>query len=533
MGYKVLVTDKINEIAVKILEETCEVDYKPVLSAEELKTIIKDYDALMIRSSSKITEDIIAAADRLKVIGRAGVGVDNVDIDAATDKGIIVINSPEGNTVAAAEHTVAMMLAMTRHIPAADASIKSGKWERSSLTGKEIFNKTLGVIGFGKIGSRVSCTANAMGMKVLVYDPFVGKEIVEKACAHYAASLDDIWKSCDFITMHVPKNKDTLNLIDKDTIAKMKKGVKIINCARGGIINETDLADAILNGQVEMAAIDVFDKEPVEGSPLLKLGDKVVLTPHLGASTEEAQVNVAVDVAEQIRDIAQGLPARSAVNIPFLKPETLEPVRHYMALAENLGSLVRQVTAGAAQEIEIVACGELAGMEISPLMVAVTKGVLECSVEGVNYVNAPSLAQKSGLHFKKSTSTDSESYTGLLKVVLTTDKETNRTTGTVIGRDIPRILGINGYYTSIEPAEHMLFLPHIDRPGMVAQVATLLSKENINISMMQVGRKVRARAGGESIMILNIDDPVSGNIIKALQKIDGIYSAKYVNLRAR
>lgn len=532
MGYKVLVTDKINEIAVKILQDSCEVDYKPVLDAEELKTVIKDYDALMIRSSSKITKEIIASAARLKVIGRAGVGVDNVDTEAATDKGIIVINSPEGNTVAAAEHTIGMMLAMARHIPAADASIKAGKWERSGLTGKEIFNKTLGVIGFGKIGSRVTSVARAMGMKVLVYDPFVGKEIVEETGAYYAASLDDIWKSADFITLHVPKNKDTLDLINKDTIAKTKRGVRIINCARGGILNESDLAEAIRNGHVEMAAVDVFDKEPVEDSPLLKLGAKVVLTPHLGASTEEAQINVAVDVAEQIRDISRGLPARSAVNIPSLKPEALEPVRHYMALAENLGSLVRQVTAGVTEEVEIVACGELAELDISPLIVAVTKGVLECSIEGVNYVNAPRLAQKSGIHFKKSASTDAECYAGLLKVVLTTDKETNVTAGTVIGRDVPRILGINGYLTSIEPAGHMLVLPHKDKPGMVARVATLLSEENINISMMQVGRKVRGQAGGESIMILNVDDPVTVKILKELQKIDGIYDAKYVNLKA-
>ncbi|MBF0557805.1 MAG: phosphoglycerate dehydrogenase [Nitrospirae bacterium] len=533
MGYKVLVTDKINEIAVRILQPGCDVDYKPVVSGDELKAIIKDYDALMIRSASKITRDIIAAADRLKVIGRAGVGVDNVDIDAATEKGIIVINSPEGNTVSAAEHTIAMMMAMTRHIPAADVSIKSGKWERSKLTGQEIFNKVLGVIGFGKVGSRVASVAKSMGMKVLVYDPFAGKEIVETAGSSYAASLDDIWRASDFVTLHVPKNKDTINMINKDSIAKMKKGVKIINCARGAIVNETDLSEAIESGQVEMAAIDVFDKEPVADSPLLKLGGKVVLTPHLGASTEEAQINVAVDVAEQIRDMSQGLPARSAVNIPCLKPEMLEPVKHYMALAENLGSLVRQITTGATREIEVVASGELAGLEISPLIVAVTKGVLECSHEGVNYVNAPSLAQKSGIHSKKSVSTDSESYMGLLKVVLTTDRETNKAIGTIIGMDIPRILGINGYHTSIEPAEHMLILPHKDKPGMVARVATLLSAENINISMMQVGRKVRALAGGESMMILNVDEPVSGGILEQLQKIDGIYSANYINLRAK
>ena len=531
MGYKVLVTDQIDKIAIKILQDVCEVHYRPVITAEELATIIRDYDALMIRSASKVSRDLISVADRLKVIGRAGVGVDNIDIEAATEKGIVVLNSPEGNTVAASEHTIAMMLSMIRHIPAADFSVKEGRWERSKLTGKEVFNKNIGIIGLGKVGSRVASIVKAMGMKILVYDPFVGQDCIEGLGAYYATSLDDIWKSADFITLHIPKNKDTLNLINRDSIAKMKKGVIIINCARGGIINEADLAEAILNGQVEMAAIDVFDREPVDNSPLLKLGNRVVLTPHLGASTEEAQINVAVDIAEQIRDISQGLPARSAVNIPSLK--ALEPVKHYIALAENLGALVRQITSGAAREIEIVASGELAELDLSPLVVAVTKGVLCCNSEGVNYVNAPKLAERSGIHVKKSTSTDSENYLSLLKVILTTDKETNNAMGTILGKALPRILRFNGYHTSIEPAEHMLVLPHEDKPGMIAQVATLLSEENINISMMQVGRKVQAQKGGESAMILNVDEPVSLNILKQLQKIDGIYHADYVNLTAK
>jgi len=323
MGYKVLVTDEIDRIAVKILQDTCEVDYKPVLTADDLKAIINDYDAVMIRSASKITKDVLSEAKRLKVIGRAGVGVDNIDIDAATEKGIVVINSPEGNTVAASEHTIAMMLSVIRHIPAADVSLKQGNWERSGLMGKEVFNKTIGIIGLGKVGSRVATIVRAMGMKVMVYDPFVGKDRAEELGAHYVTSLDEIWSSADFITLHIPKNKDTLNLINRDAIAKMRKGVIIMNCARGGLINEADLAGAIQDGSVEMAAIDVFDKEPAGDSPLIKLGNKVVLTPHLGASTEEAQINVAVDVAEQIRDMARGLPARSPVNIPSLNPRPL------------------------------------------------------------------------------------------------------------------------------------------------------------------------------------------------------------------
>ncbi len=533
MGYKVLVTDEIDRIAVKILQDVCEVDYKPVLTADNLKSIIKDYDAVMIRSASKLTKDILSVAERLKVIGRAGVGVDNIDIETATEKGIVVINSPEGNTVAASEHTIGMMISVIRHIPAADASVKQGRWERSGLMGKEVFNKTIGIIGLGKVGSRVAVIGRAMGMKVLAYDPFVGKDRAEELGAHYVTSLDEIWRSSDFITLHVTKNKDTLNLINRDTLTKMKKGVIIINCARGGLINEADLAEAIKAGGVGLAAIDVFDKEPAGDSPLLKLGNKVVLTPHLGASTEEAQTNVAVDVAEQIRDMSLGLPARSPVNIPSFKPETFEPVKNYMVLAENLGAFVRQVTAGAAREIELVACGELAELDLAPLVVAVTKGVLCCSSEGVNYVNAPKLAEKKGIHVKKATSTDSENYLSLLRVVLTTDKETRKTAGTMLGRDIPRILGLNGYHTSIEPAEHMLVLPHKDKPGMVAQVAAVLSGENINISMMQVGRKVRGRAGGESIMILNVDEPVSDAGLLRLHNIDGIYDARYVNLNAK
>jgi len=531
MRYKVLVTDQIDEIAVKILRNVCAVDYKPVLSAEKLEKAIKDYDGLMIRSASKITKNILLAAPKLKVIGRAGVGVDNIDLEVATQRGIVVINSPDGNTVAAAEHTVAMILSMIKHIPTADASLKNGKWERANLVGKEVFNKTLGIIGLGRVGTRVAMITKVMGMKIMVYDPFISKKQVEELGAHYVTKLQDIWKAADFVSVHIPKNKDTTNLINKDSIAQMKKGVNIINCSRGGIINETDLAEAIQNGHVEMAAIDVFEKEPVEDSPLTKLGSKVVLTPHLGASTEEAQINVAVDVAEQICDMFKGLPVRSAVNIPALKPEILDPVKHYMPLAESLGLLVRQITSGAEQVIEIVACGELADLNLSPLAVAVTKGILRCSIEGVNYVNAPMLAEKRGISIKKSTSTDSESYLSLLKVILTTDKETNATTGTIIGKDIPRILRFDGYHTSIEPAEHMLVLPHKDKPGMIAQVASLLSRENINISMMQVGRKIRDQIGGESVMILNVDESVNDNILKQLQKIDGIYSARYINLK--
>lgn len=532
MAYKVLVTDKINSIAVKILEEACEVEYREKLSADELKAIIKDFDALMIRSASKVTKEIIEAAPRLKVVGRAGVGVDNVDLEEATKHGIIVINSPEGNTVAAAEHTIALMLSMSRHIPQADLSMKNRKWDRSKYEGTEVFNKTLGLIGLGKIGSRVAKTAVALGMDVLVYDPFITEEQVKQLGAKHTKNLNDVWPVADIITLHLPKTKDTINLINKDTIHKMKKGVKLINCARGGIINEADLAEAIKEGYVASAAIDVYDKEPVENTPLLDLGDKIILTPHLGASTKEAQINVAVDVAEQIRDIAKGGSARSAVNIPALKAELLEPVKHYMQIAENLGTIVREVTKGATKSIEIIACGELAHVDISPLVIAVAKGVLSCSKEGVNYVNAPLITKNLGITTKQSKSDDSANYLDMLKVVLTTDEDSNIAIGTMLAMNIPRILRINGYFLNIEPGKHMLLCPHHDKPGMIAKVANLCGEENINISSMQVGRREREQGSIESIMVMTVDEPVSEQTIEKLKALDGIYNAKYIKLNA-
>ena len=305
--HKVLITDKINEIAGNILAGVAQVDYKETLPEDQLAEIIGEYDAIMVRSQTKITPKILAAAKKMKIAGRAGVGVDNINVEEATQKGIIVVNSPEGNTAAAAEHTVAMMLAMTRHIPEADASIKSGKWERSKFTGSEVFNKTLGIIGLGKIGTRVARTALALGMKVIVCDPYTAQERIEEIGASYIKSLDEFWPLCDYISIHAPKNRETLSLINKNSLNRMKKGVRIVNCARGGIIDELALKDAIESGQVASAAVDVFEKEPVDpDNPLLSCKGHIVLTPHLGASTEEAQLNVAIDVAEQIRDVLSG-----------------------------------------------------------------------------------------------------------------------------------------------------------------------------------------------------------------------------------
>lgn len=526
---KVLVTDKINESAGKIIEAAAEVDFLPTMSEEELIKIIPNYEALMVRSQTKVTAKIIEAGKNLKIIGRAGVGVDNIDLEAATQKGIIVVNSPDGNTMAASEHTIALMLAMARNIAPAATSTKEGKWDRSKFTGTELYKKTLGIIGFGKIGSHVGEVALALGMKVIVYDPFTSREVVEKFGGEYIENLDEFWAKPDFITVHVPKTKDTLNMINKDTIAKMKDGVRLVNCARGGIMNEADLKDAINSGKVKGAAIDVYENEPnIAQCPLLECNGNIVLTPHLGASTTEAQMNVAIDVAEQIKEVLSGGSASSAVNIPSLRPDKLEPVKDYMGIAENTGELAVQLSAGAVKAIEITADGDLADVDIQPLEVAVLKGVLSSRLEGVNYVNAPVIAKKRGIDIISTRSKVKSNFAGRITVKLITDKETNIIAGALVTKDIPRIVKINEYEASIRPEKHVLIVPHTNKPSMIAQVAKVIGEKGINIGSMNVVQKNDKHE--ESIMIINIDSVVDDETLIAIEKIDGVHNPKYVKL---
>lgn len=530
---KVLVTDKINESAGKIIEQTAQVDFLPTMNEEELIKIIPQYDALMVRSQTKVTSKIIDAGTNLKIIGRAGVGVDNIDVDAATQKGIIVVNSPDGNTMAAAEHTVALMLAMARNIAPAACSTKEGKWERSKFTGTELYNKTLGVIGLGKIGSHVAEVSLALGMKLVVFDPYTSKEVVEKLGGEYISNLDDFWGKCDFITVHVPKTKETVNLINKDTISKMKKGVRLVNCARGGIINEQDLKDAIEIGQVGGAAIDVYENEPnITECPLIHCEGNIVLTPHLGASTQEAQINVAIDVAEQIKEVLSGGSASSAVNIPSLRPDKLEPVKDYMQIAENSGELAMQISDGMIKSIEITAQGSLADLDIQPLEVAVLKGVLSSMLEGVNYVNAPILAKKRGIDIISARSKVQCNFAGLLTIKLTTDKGSSIVAGALVAKDIPRIVKIDDYEASIRPQKHMLLVPHVNKPSMIAKVAQVIGENNINIGSMNVVQK-NDRHETESIMVINIDTEVNSVVLEEIEKIDGVHNPRYINLNAQ
>lgn len=527
---KVLVTDKINEIAKNILleGENIEVDMLSTKSENELCEIIGEYDALMIRSETKVTKKILESAKKLKIIGRAGVGVDNIDVDAATQIGVIVVNSPDGNTMAAAEHTIALMLSMARNVPAACASTKSGLWERSKFTGVEVFGKTLGIIGLGKIGSHVAQVALALGMKVVVCDPYTTKEAVEAIGGEYVAHLDDFWGKCDFITIHAPKTRETTHLINKNTINRMKKGVKIINCARGGIIDENAIKEGMESGQISAVAIDVYEEEPnITKSPLITIDGNVVLTPHLGASTSEAQLNVAIDVAGQIKDVLGGGSAKSAVNIPSLKPEKLEPVKDYMQLAENIGELAQQISKGNLKSIEIIAKGKLASLDVSPLETAIIKGIFSPFMS-VNYVNAPLLAKQKGITVTTSKSETSGDYIGLITVKLITTEAESLVSGALIAENIRRIVKIDQYNTSIEPERHMLLVPHENKPSMIAKVATVIGEHGININHMHVVQQ----AGEKSIMIINTDRAVENEVVEQIEKIDGVASSKYVKLSA-
>lgn len=525
---KVLITDKCNDKAREIVSKVAEVDVLPTMTEEEYVQNIGKYDALIIRSASKITKKIIDAATNLKIIGRAGVGVDNIDVDAATQKGIIVVNSPDGNTNAAAEHTVAMMLAMVRNIPEACKATKEGKWDRAKFTGVEVFGKTLGIIGLGKIGSHVAKVALALGMRVLVYDPYTSENIVKSMGAEYVAELNDFWSECDFITVHVPKTKETVDLINKNTIAKMKDGVRLINCARGGIINETDLREALDNGKVAAAAIDVYTCEPdIQQCVLYGCDKNLLLTPHLGASTSEAQINVAVDVANQIKEVLSGGSATTAVNIPSLKPSILEPVKDYMLLAQNVGEFADQMIKGNLKSVEITFKGNLATLDVSPLQTAILKGVFASSMQDVNFVNAPIIAKNKGLEVKVITSEMSGDYIGSITVKLTTDKDISVVSGALIAKDVKRIVKVNNFTTSIEPEEHMLFIPHENKPSMIAKVATVIGEAGVNINHMSVSPDNEKQL---SAMFISTGSEVEKAALIKISEIDGVKQAVYVHL---
>jgi D-3-phosphoglycerate dehydrogenase / 2-oxoglutarate reductase len=528
MTIKILVSDPISEQGIDLLKDkkNYQVDVKLKLSEDELIKIIGDYNGLIVRSETKVTPNIINAAKNLKIIGRAGVGIDNVDVPSASKKGIIVMNTPGGNTISAAEHTVSMMLALSRNIPQANASLKNKKWDRKLFTGTEVFGKVLGIIGLGKIGAEVAKRAKAFGMEILGYDPVASSEHAEKIGAKLV-SLDEIIKNSDYITLHVPKTKETENLINKTTISKMKDGVRIINVARGGIINEQDLADAVKSGKVKGAAIDVFSTEPCTDSPLFDV-DNVVVTPHLGASTEEAQINVAIDVIKQMIDFFDNNIIKNAVNVASVDPNLLSKLEPFIRLSEKLGKLSSQLVNGGIIEAEIQYGGEISETNVNPLTISFLKGLLELVEEEVNYINAPFIAKDRGIKVKETKTSTVSDFTNLITVKIKTDKnESILIQGTLFHHDDIRIIRINDFDIDVVPKGYVLLCMNKDIPGVVGQVGTMLGQSGINIAGMQVGRKT---SGGEALIITNIDQPISNDVLEQIRKSKNIISAKILQL---
>ncbi|MHC1593551.1 MAG: phosphoglycerate dehydrogenase [Methermicoccaceae archaeon] len=523
MQFNVLVSDPLAQQGIDQLKEKgLNVDVNTGLSEDELCGIIEKYDALVVRSGTKVTQKIIEAAPRLKIIGRAGVGVDNIDVQAATRKGIVVVNAPEGNTISAAEHTVALMLSLARNIPQAHASTKKGEWKRKAFMGSEVRGKTIGIIGLGRIGAEVAKRCSVFQMNVLGYDPYLSKERADELGVRLV-SLDELIEASDFITVHTPHTKDTHYLIDRDEFSKMKKSARVINCARGGIINEKALYEALKEGEIVGAALDVYESEPPEKSPLLTL-DNIVFTPHLGASTQEAQVSVAVSVAADIAEFLDGRPVLNAINMPSIRPDVLPQLKPCLKLAERLGKFASQL-AGHYEGVEITLSGELAIREASTVKLAALKGLLEPVLgEGVNYVNAELLMKERRVDISTSQKTDALGDGCELSITITSDGQVLTVSGGV-HRGQARLLKIDDYPVDIVPEGFILVLKHIDKPNIIGPCCVVLGEININIAGMQVGRLAK---GGESIMVLSVDSEVPDEAIEKMESIDGVLNAKQV-----
>ncbi|MDP2912493.1 MAG: phosphoglycerate dehydrogenase, partial [Candidatus Omnitrophota bacterium] len=521
MPFRILISDSLSKEAVEILEKEKEfsVDVNTKLTPEELEKIIKDYDALLVRSATKVTEDVIGAASKLKIIGRAGVGLDNVDVDAASKKGIIVVNTPGGNTISTAEHTFSMMLALSRNIPQADLSMKRGEWERKKFMGSELYGKVLGIFGLGRIGAEVAKRALSFEMKVIAYDPYLSADKA-KVLGIELADMKTILKESDYITVHTPLTDETKHMIADKEFALMKKGVKVINCARGGIIDEDALAKAIESGKVAGAAFDVYEEEPPKGSRLLKL-EKVVLTPHLGASTEEAQANVAVDVANTVRDALLNRGVRNAVNMPYVDPEVYKTIEPYLKLAEKIGSIHAQLAEGHIRRVKIRYVGDILKYDLSPFTVSIMKGMLTPILqETVNFVNSLVIAKERGINIIETKTAEVQDFANLIHVEVETDKSKSSLTGTLFTKVDPRIVKINEFYVDAVPEGYMLFISNKDVPGIIGQIGTILGKNTINIAGMSFGRDEK---GGRAVSVLNIDSDVPKDILAEIRKAANIY----------
>ena len=524
---KVLVADPIVPEGLELLRSRAQVDVKTGLSPSELVKIVGDYDVLLVRSETEVTAEVIGAGKSLQVIGRAGVGVDNIDVDEATRRGIAVVNAPSGNTLAAAEHTVALMLALARNIPQAYQSMKEGHWNRSAFVGIEVRNRTLGCVGLGKVGSEVAQRVRGLGMRVLAHDPFVAPDHV-RVLGVELVEFDRLLADADFVTVHVPLTESTRHIIGRREFSLMKPGVWVINTARGGLIDEDALLDALNDGKVAGAALDVFSQEPPQDGPLIK-HPRVIVTPHLGASTEEAQREVAIEVSEQVLDVLDGKPARNSVNAPFIQPEGWAAIGPYVPVAATIGKLLTQLGDGQFIGTDIGYEGKVAQYDTSTLTAAVLMGLLGgVSAERVNLINASVIATQHGLRVTEQREVTSERYEGgLITATLHTSQGQTVVAGTLL-REETHIIRVNDYWMDVVPSvPYLLFTEHRDRPGIIGAVGTIAGREDVNISFMAVGRIAPREM---AMMAVGLDDPMPPAVFEEIKSIPYVEKARLVRL---
>ncbi|NLF00460.1 MAG: phosphoglycerate dehydrogenase [Anaerolineales bacterium] len=526
---KVLVSDSVAREGIDILRQQATVDVKTGLAEDALVAIIGEYDALVVRSSTQVTKRIIEAGTQLQVIGRAGVGVDNIDVDAATQRGVLVVNAPDGNTLAAAEHTIAMMLAMARHIPQADASLRQQKWERNKFTGVQVTDKTLGVIGMGRIGTEVARRGRGLGMRVLACDPYTSSSWTQSIGVEMCSRLEDLLEQSDFVTVHVPLTAATRNLLGEQELALLKPGARVINCARGGVINEEALLKALDEGQLAGAALDVFSKEPATDNPLVS-HPKTVVTPHLGASTAEAQVAVAVDVAHQIADVLSGRPAAHPVNAPLIPPETQAQLLPFCELAENLGRVAIQLMDHHLDQLRITYAGQLASMDTGLLSALLIKGLLQDATESrITQVNAGLVARARGLQIVEEKTADAGNYASLITLSFTDNGRDRVLSGTIM-RQEPHIVQVDQYWLDFVPRGYQLVIDHLDQPGMIGQVGQVTGAADVNIAFMAVGRQ---QPRGDSLMVLTVDEYVTPEVRAQIAALPDVHSVRLLELPPR
>ena len=526
---KILITDGLSSEGLDILNSASELEVveKKGISKEELLEEIKNYNGIIVRSATKVTKEVIDASEgSLKVIGRAGIGVDNVDVEHATKNGIVVMNTPEANAITTAEHTITLLCSLARNIPQAHRSLKEGRWDRSKYKGVELFGKTIGFVGLGNIGKLVAERAIGLKMNAVAFDPFLTPEATSKLGVELV-TLDELIEKADIISVHTPLNAETKDLINKKSIAKMKDGVLILNCARGGIINESDLAEAITSGKVAGAGIDVYTTEPVEqDNPLLGLDENIVITPHLGASTEEAQKKVGLAIAEQIVDFGVNGVVQNAVNMPSLSLEQLKSMKPYLDLAEKIGSLQGQLCKGAVKKINIEYDGDVSNLNTDPLTVAALKGFLTPIMDlPVSFVNAPVIAKERGIKVIESKSETSKEYTSLINMSVTTAEGKTGVSGTVYGKGEPRLVWVNGMSVDVVPQGHLLVSENYDKPGFIGSMTSLLGDKGVNIGLMHLGRE---KIGGRAIVFTNVDSPLSEELMSELSVLPDIISVTQV-----